>query len=334
LREVLNRAVAKSGYGMGELTVLAIQNDPYRVDTPAGHHDAAWFEEQIDRFVPTAKIHLRGLHYQVSLAADVILSNGKPYTNTDEDWTWLQSKAAKAARWLGYVGFERIVDQRNEPPKIYIPESVSSEPSWEPGDGVWVPHSAEDAMPRPTCKFQARQPYRIIMIGEKASLDSILLPVVQKLGGELLLPTGDISETMVADMASRVAVDGRPTVVFYFLDFDPSGWQMAVSVSRKLQALRDHLYPELVIDLYFHRRNLPSAQDRRFAGTSSWRSLAVSPRKLRFSADGPFQCRPSRSTTMNHAEIRKIERQGQRKAKRERKRAKRLVKRTRAPSSC
>jgi hypothetical protein len=95
---VLDDAVAESGYGMGELTVLAIQNDPYRVDTPAGHRDAAWFREQIDRFASDARIHLRGLHYQISSAADVILPNGLPYTNTDDNWTWLQSKGAKVLR--------------------------------------------------------------------------------------------------------------------------------------------------------------------------------------------------------------------------------------------
>jgi hypothetical protein len=250
LRGVLNRAVAESRYGMGELTVLATQNDPYRVDTPAGHRDAGWFVEQLERFVASSRIHLRGLHYQVSSAADVKLPNGEPYTNTDESWTWLQSEAAKAARWLGYVPFDRIVDQRNSAPQIHVPEVVSPEPVWEPGEGVWVPHSAEDAMPKPVCKFPVNQPYRIIMIGEKASLDSVLLPVVKEVGGELLLPTGEISETMVADMASRVAADGRPAVVFYFSDFDPSGHQMAVSVSRKLQALRDLLYPDLAMELY------------------------------------------------------------------------------------
>jgi hypothetical protein len=234
---------------MGELTVLAPQNDPYRTDTPAGHRDAAWFKEQIDRFVPDGRIHLRGLHYQVSVVADVVLPNGTPYTNTDENWTWLQSKAAKAARWLAYVPFEQIVDQRNEPPKIHIPEPVDLEPVWK-AQGISIPRSAEDAMPWPTCEFQAPQPYRIIMIGEKASLDSILLPVVKKVGGELFLPTGETSDTMLADMACRIAADRRPAVVLYFSDFDPSGWQMAVSVSRKLQALRDLLYPELEVELH------------------------------------------------------------------------------------
>ena len=40
-------------------------------------------------------------------------------------------------------------------------------------------------------------------------------------------------------MADRSAArDGRPMVVFYFSDCDPSGWQMPVSLYRKLQALK------------------------------------------------------------------------------------------------
>ena len=33
-------------------------------------------------------------------------------------WKWLQDTAAKAARWLGYVPFERIIDNRNDPPLV------------------------------------------------------------------------------------------------------------------------------------------------------------------------------------------------------------------------
>jgi hypothetical protein len=157
LRKVLERAVAESGFNMRELTVLAPQRDPYRMDTSAGHRDAKWFREQIERFVPNAndRIHLRGLHYKISSVANVVVPNGLPYTNTDEEWSWLIEHPAIGARYLGYIPFERIVDERNAPPFIYVPESVSSDPTWEPGDGVWIPHSAEDAMPRPTCKFQA-----------------------------------------------------------------------------------------------------------------------------------------------------------------------------------
>ena len=43
LRDVL-QAARTSGVSMNDLTVLGTQNDPYRLDTPAGHRDAKWFE--------------------------------------------------------------------------------------------------------------------------------------------------------------------------------------------------------------------------------------------------------------------------------------------------
>jgi hypothetical protein len=39
-------------------------------------------------------------------------------------------------------------------------------------------------------------------------------------------------------MAKRASEDGRPAVVFYFSDFDPSGHQMPISVARKLRPSR------------------------------------------------------------------------------------------------
>jgi hypothetical protein len=51
-------------------------------------------------------------------------------------------------------------------------------------------------------------------------------------------------------LAARVAQDGRPAVVLYFSDFDPSGGQMPVCFARKLQALRDLLYPTLDIQVH------------------------------------------------------------------------------------
>jgi hypothetical protein len=66
---------------------------------------------------------------------------------------------------------------------------------------------------------------------------------------------------MVAEMARRVVADGRPAVVLYFVDFDPAGRQMAVSVSRKLQALRDLYYPELEIAVYPVALNLEQVRE-------------------------------------------------------------------------
>ena len=37
--------------------------------------------------------------------------DGEIYRNTDDDWMWLSEIAGKAARWLGYIPFERISRQ-------------------------------------------------------------------------------------------------------------------------------------------------------------------------------------------------------------------------------
>ena len=44
--------------------------------------------------------------------------DGTPYTNTDKDWLWLSGGAGKAPRWLGYIPFDQIVDQRNAPRSV------------------------------------------------------------------------------------------------------------------------------------------------------------------------------------------------------------------------
>ena len=46
-------------------------------------------------------------------------------------------------------------------------------------------------------------------------------------------------------MAKDEVEDGRPLVVLTVADFDPAGWQMPISIGRKLQALRDLCFPGL-----------------------------------------------------------------------------------------
>jgi hypothetical protein len=87
-------------------------------------------------------------------------------------------------------------------------------------------------------------------VRRKTSLRDFLLPIAERVGGELLLPTGEASDTILAEMAQRAAADDRLAAVLYFSDFDPSGWQMAISVSRKLQALRDLLHHDLDIQVH------------------------------------------------------------------------------------
>ena len=62
---------------------------------------------------------------------------------------------------------------------------------------------------------------------------------------DLYLPTGEISDTLVHRIARDANDDGRPLVMFTLADCDPAGRQMSVSIGRKLQALRDLLFPDL-----------------------------------------------------------------------------------------
>src|SRR5215207_1679295 len=121
LRQVLDAAIAEangSKLSLKDLTVLAPQNDPFRIDRPAAHRDGEWLAVTAeDLGLGNRKIHLRGLHYMV---IGRLKPDGLPYTNTDADWLWLSGDAGKAARWLGYLPFDQIVDQRNAAPEVRI----------------------------------------------------------------------------------------------------------------------------------------------------------------------------------------------------------------------
>jgi ComEC/Rec2-related protein len=244
LRATLEEAMA-AGQSMQGLTVLAVQNDPYRVDTRAGHRDGEWLAMQAEA-LGDRRIHLRGLHYMV---IGRVKPDGKPYTNTEEDWLWLQSKAAKAARWLGYIAFDRIIDNRNASPMVRIFEEPQPHPHLTTGLRFELPEAADLAPKAAITDFVGAQPYKLVLFGEKASLEDVLAPIAESRMADLYLPTGEASDTMIHQMARIGADDGRHMVIFYLSDCDPSGWQMAVSVSRKLQACRDLSYPDLSFEV-------------------------------------------------------------------------------------
>jgi DNA topoisomerase VI subunit B len=253
LHQVIAEAAQAEGSSLNSLTVLS--RDPYRQDTHIGHLRAGWFKAQIERFVPAGKqVHLRKLHYVVSSVNDIIKPDDKRlYVNSYKHWQWLQNYAAKAARWLQYVPFNYIEDNRNDPPESYVQLNQSA-----PHAGIGYGSEADVFIPvlsalhpRASCGGLAgQQPYRIVLFGEKSSLREDLEPIAREIGAELLLPTGEISDTLIAELAARAAADPRPTIVLYVADFDPAGFQMPVSVGRKLQALRDLLYPGLRIEVH------------------------------------------------------------------------------------
>ena len=232
-----------------ELTALSELNDPYRIDTPAFHRNAQWFREQMEAAgLLDRGAHLRGLHYAIVSRGDAVRPDGKPYRNDEESWLFLQDRASKAARWLGYVPFGAIRDARNTEPVIRErPEQRALVPS--ACAGVLGPDIAGldlDFAPYVGAQFDLPpQPYRLAIFGEKTSLESVLRLIADRYDADLYLPSGELSDSQIYLMGKAGAEDGRELAVFAFTDCDPAGYQMAVSIGHKLRALKDSQLPAL-----------------------------------------------------------------------------------------
>jgi hypothetical protein len=256
LRLVLDAARAEEQCSREALTVLSVRHDPYRLEGDKNRAEGKWLAGQIDSlYRPNQRVHIRGLHYALFAKGNVRKPDGEIYSNSIDDYEWL-GFAVKKSRWLGILPFERISDNRNAEPLIYrANEPIESvhrcvlayvsrdEHSLLIGDLLFSdPHPA-------LLNFERRQPFALTIFGEKSSLEDMLLPIAQRYGADLFLPTGEISDTLMYRMAKDGAKDGRPMVVFTISDFDPAGHQMSVSIGRKLQALRDLCFPGLRFEL-------------------------------------------------------------------------------------
>ena len=219
--------------------------------------------DTLDTLGITGQIHLRGLHYAFigQMKPAINESSPKGYTNTPEDWLWLGA-AVKAARWLGYIRFDQIDDHRNDDPEIRIWTPPNPDPWVSVDFDVTIPEYDDLAPYVGVDGFTAAQPYHLALVGEKSSLRDVLGAVADRHHADLYLPAGDPSDAMFYTMAKTAARDGRPLVVLYFSDCDPSGWNMPIVNARKLQAFKATLFPQL--DFRIHRACLTPDQAREY----------------------------------------------------------------------
>ena len=179
----------------------------------------------------------------VTAAMRPVLADETPSAGT------IRAVARKLAQKLGYVGFERIIDNRNADPILHRKARVEARAVVSIGLDVTVP-DVDDLEPLPMALgFEGRQANQFAIFGEKASLEDVLLPIARQKEADLYLPSGEISDTLLYRMAKDADADGRPLVVFTLSDCDPAGHQMPVSIARKLQALRDLLFNDLTFEV-------------------------------------------------------------------------------------
>jgi hypothetical protein len=247
---MLAKEAERAGLSPRDLLVLSPGHDPFH-ESKTIRREAEWFRDQVKLLKPEGEVHSRGMYYRC-LAAKILLPDGTEFEGSKKNADLIDT-ACKYARYLGLVPFERIVDERSAPHEPYTRyDEEHDDASPDPirrellvSDGREPDKRGPLAVPEldlllPTLSISApevpRQRFRIVMLAEKVSLGEVLRPIAEEVHGELLLGTGEFSEARVFEICRRAAKDRRPLRILYFSDFDPSGWQMNVSVSRKLQA--------------------------------------------------------------------------------------------------
>src|SRR5262245_45903800 len=77
-------ALESLGGSLKSWTVMSEQSDPFRMDKPANHRDAAWLADTMARLGITQQIHdHRGIHY-------AILGQPKPLGLCDSRWSFAE----------------------------------------------------------------------------------------------------------------------------------------------------------------------------------------------------------------------------------------------------
>ena len=227
-------------------TALSDSLDPYRMHKPKSRRLAQWVAEQFAQYDNRRRIHIRGLHYRfVGVAVD---PDGKVYANTEENWDMIQDAVA-AARWLGLLPWDVIRDGRNSEADILVP------PNWEPTATLRV-GQVEIYLPeelKPHWEINGNfivQPWQQLVVGEKQILLDDVAPICRRYQASLWLPTGEPSAQGLYDLLESANEDGRPLAIHHVGDADPSGYQMSVSIARKVQALVDEHFPDLRVNVY------------------------------------------------------------------------------------
>jgi hypothetical protein len=74
---------------------------------------------------------------------------------------------------------------------------------------------AEDVQPQiEVAEFIGVQPYKLVIFGEKTSLEPVVAPIAERYGADLYLTAGDISDTFLYQIARIGSEDGRPSSSF------------------------------------------------------------------------------------------------------------------------
>jgi hypothetical protein len=106
------------GRAVADYLALSRENDPFYIGTPADWIEARWVAEVYPQLGYTRPAHIRAVHYAIRIRGTFTLPNGTPCDHEHQDvcWPFIQSAVGKA-RYLGLLPWDRILDNRNPPPR-------------------------------------------------------------------------------------------------------------------------------------------------------------------------------------------------------------------------
>ena len=234
----------KTHVNMGDLLILARNNDPFNCGAAAQVRAAEWFVAMLReaRYTSVRGTHLRRVHYRILSIPDARRPDGRPYLNDTNSWHDT-CVASKFARHLGLVDLDAFIDQRNPDPQVFAsPRRLTlPEPDWR-ASGFDTRGAARSLDISPfalpswyTTGYDydpADQPYHVEVWIEKTTMDAELAPVCRRLGVHLVSGAGFQSITATRDVVSRATHSGKPARAFYIADFDPAGMKIPTAVAR------------------------------------------------------------------------------------------------------
>ncbi len=233
----IKQLAREAGCKVTDLIVLSSGNDPFYAGVPFRRERAEWFADLWNRFGFQHGVHLRRIHYVlVSQEEPIRWPNGEPYQNTENDWSYLDT-ASLAARYLGFIPPDVLIDRRNPDPMVIAQFRADPEPEvylMAPNIDLDLP----DEFPVPELglsNFHRDQDYLVEVWAEKSTMNDILVPLAHRLGFNLVTGVGEMSETATRLAVERTVDANKPMRIMYVSDFDPAGRSMPVAVARKIE---------------------------------------------------------------------------------------------------
>jgi hypothetical protein len=239
-----------------DFLALSPGNDPFFADHPTHKKWGEWFAENWQRYkshLPT--VHVRALHYTLygllKSGTPCVMPNGKIYDNTKTCWKALEM-AGKYARYNGLLPLDKWEDKRKQSlTELIYDESGASIGIYNPIEydfDVTLP--SFPSLPCYSTQFRAKQRYRIEVLCEKSTQDTVLEDICKRYRVTLLVAQGEVSISSMVKLIRRAESANMPTIIFYISDFDPAGRSMPVAASRKLEFIQSVLHSSVEIQLY------------------------------------------------------------------------------------